>query len=498
MKKYLKLLSLIGVSLLLTGCNRNNIEDPDTPNNPSDPEEPITPSEREFKTYQDIDEYMSTSGLTPSKGNVNILVVPVEFSDLSEFDNETLNMIDDTFNSTNPTYFESVKSYYQTSSYNKLNFNFTLCDPYTSIISSTNFKRLETNGINGTTRILNDMYNKLTINGESVNYSNYDSDLDGYVDGVWLIYNNANANEVFNQSVAKKVTKLLHSKGIYLIDDPNKSQIEDSSLYEMGEFLLKGFFELFYNDILELYNSPGGLDKFYSKIDVTELTFLGKLLHEYLKRSDILDIKDSENLEYEKRAKEIMDRIKHNSKKDKIYEVVSLLDLNDLNDITPEKIKFAYEETLNIFNELDNLELKNKIHFVLLESLKYALENIEEIKSIQGITTNKTNAEMYGIQKIEIFKTLNKKNPLILNTIVTNLEASGISVNNIIKTIHSLEYGLVIPGVMRKLIELFGENTYLTLMKFNETEQNDYETRETLCSQLENSIVSILNSQIRK
>lgn len=200
MKKYLKLLSLIGVSLLLTGCNRNNNEDPNTPNNPPDPEEPITPSERDFKTYQDIDEYMSTSGLTPSKGNVNILVVPVEFSDLSEFDNETLNMIDDTFNSTNPTYFESVKSYYQTSSYNKLNFNFTLCDPYTSIISSTNFKRLETNGINGTIRILNDMYNKLTINGESVNYSNYDSDLDGYVDGVWLIYNNANANEVFNQS----------------------------------------------------------------------------------------------------------------------------------------------------------------------------------------------------------------------------------------------------------------------------------------------------------
>ena len=200
MKKYLKLLSLIGVSLLLTGCNRNNFEDSNTPNNPPDPEEPITPSERDFKTYQDIDEYMSTSGLTPSKGNVNILVVPVEFSDLSEFDNETLNMIDDTFNSSNPTYFESVKSYYQTSSYNKLNFNFTLCDPYTSIISSTNFKRLETNGINGTTRILNDMYNKLTINGESVNYSNYDSDLDGYVDGIWLIYNNANANEVFNQS----------------------------------------------------------------------------------------------------------------------------------------------------------------------------------------------------------------------------------------------------------------------------------------------------------
>ena len=200
MKKYLKLLSLIGVSLLLTGCNRNNQSDSNIPNNPPDPEEPITPSERDFKTYQDIDEYMSTSGLTPSKGNVNILVVPVEFSDLSEFDNETLNMIDDTFNSTNPTYFESVKSYYQISSYNKLNFNFTLCDPYTSIISSTNFKRLETNGTNGTTRILNDMYNKLTINGESVNYSNYDSDLDGYVDGVWLIYNNANANEVFNQS----------------------------------------------------------------------------------------------------------------------------------------------------------------------------------------------------------------------------------------------------------------------------------------------------------
>lgn len=305
-------------------------------------------------------------------------------------------------------------------------------------------------------------------------------------------------DEVFNQIIAKKVTKLLHSKGIYLIDDPNKSQIEDSSLYEMGEFLLEDFFELFYNDILELYNSPGGLDKFYSKIDVTELAFLGTLLQEYLNRSDILDIKESEKLEYGKRAKDIMVRIKHNSKKDKIYEVVSLLDLNDLNDITPEKIKSAYEETLKIFNEIDNLELKNKINFVLLESLKYALENIEEIKSIQGITTNKTNAETYGIQKIEIFKTLNKKNPLILNTIVTNLEASGISINSIIKTIHFLEWGFIIPDVMRKLIELFGENVYLILMKFNETDQNDYETKETLCSQLENSIVNSINSPIRK
>lgn len=292
-------------------------------------------------------------------------------------------------------------------------------------------------------------------------------------------------DEVFNQSVAKKITKLLHSKGIYLIDDPNKSQIENSSLYEMGEFLLKDFFELFYKDLLELYNSPGELEKFYSKIDVTELRFLGTLLQEYLNRSDILDIKDSENLEYEKHAKDIINRIKHNFTKDKIYEVVSLLDLNNLDDITPEKIKFAYEETLKIFNELDNLELKNKINFILLESLKYALENIEEIKSIHGITT--------GIQKIEIFKTLNKKNPLILNTIVTNLEASGISINNIIKTIHFLEYGLIIPNVMQKLIELFGENAYQTLMKFNETKQDDYEARETLCIQLENSNFNNVN-----
>lgn len=305
-------------------------------------------------------------------------------------------------------------------------------------------------------------------------------------------------DEIFNQSVAKKVTELLHSKGIYLIDDPNKSQIEGSSLYEMGEFLLKDFFELFYNDILELYTSPGKLDEFYSKMDVTELQFLGTLIQEYLKRPDILDLKESENLEYEKRAKDIVDRIKHNSKKDKIYEVVSLLDLNDLNTITPEKIKYAYEETLKIYNDFDNLELKNKINFVLSESLKYALENIEEIKTIQGISTNKTNAQMYGMQKIDIFKILNQKNPSILNTIVTNLEVAGVSINNIIKTIHSLEYGLITPSVIRKLIELFGEDVYQTLMKFNETSQDDYETIELLCNRLENSFLNPINSSIRK
>jgi hypothetical protein len=306
-------------------------------------------------------------------------------------------------------------------------------------------------------------------------------------------------DEVFNQSVAKKVTNLLHNKGIYLIDDPEKSQVNDSSLYEMGEFLLKDFFAMFYGDFLNLYASGGELEKFYSKVDTYELQLLGSLISEYLNRPDILDITDSENLEYEKRAKKIVESIRKNLEKDKIHEVVMLLDLNDLNSITPEKIKEAYEKVakkLNITSDASGVIKKANI--ILLESLNYALNNIDDIKNIEGISTNKSNAEMYNLKKTDIFNILNERNPAILFTIITELEKSGIDIKDIIRTINSLEYGLFIPNVIRKLEELFGEEVYQTLTEFTEVDPNDYEKISVLCEQLENYIINSRQVSVKK
>ena len=94
-------------------------------------------------TYQDLNE-ANNSPITPSKTNlgeeVNILVVPVEFSDsefsyqrrLINFDKKELNAIEASFNGeiNENTYRESVASYYDKTSYGNLNLNFEITDVY--------------------------------------------------------------------------------------------------------------------------------------------------------------------------------------------------------------------------------------------------------------------------------------------------------------------------------------------------------------------------------
>ena len=159
-------------------------------------------------TYQDINE-ANHAPVTPSKGDVNILVVPVEFNEevasinnfrstIRAFTNQELSAIDVTFNGdengSNP-YWYSVSEYYRISSYGNLNLNFDITDPFTPSISASEFLDLELNGrtgIEGSSRIIEDIFiDGTTIDGQNVDYSNsrYDSNDDGFFDGVWLIYN---------------------------------------------------------------------------------------------------------------------------------------------------------------------------------------------------------------------------------------------------------------------------------------------------------------------
>ena len=156
-------------------------------------------------TYSQFDYATLYNGLTPSIGDINLLVVPIEFSDKESFTKEQLNNINYSFNGNKEDnsndYWESLKSYYNKSSYGKLNFNCVISDVFTPSFTSSLFVAKENANLDyfqtGTHVLAEEVYNKATINSKPINYKDFDSNKDGYVDGVWFIFNAGTTYEVF-------------------------------------------------------------------------------------------------------------------------------------------------------------------------------------------------------------------------------------------------------------------------------------------------------------
>lgn len=141
-------------------------------------------------TAYDFNESLKKNGpLTelylPSVGDVNVLVIPVFFDSYTiEELNNRINIIDKGFNGTiEDNGYYSVKEFYQISSFNKLNFNFDVFkQPYKPLYNSSYYERHSTDGSN---LILKETLINLD---DKIDYSKYDNDKDGYIDGIWLIY----------------------------------------------------------------------------------------------------------------------------------------------------------------------------------------------------------------------------------------------------------------------------------------------------------------------
>ncbi len=128
--------------------------------------------------------YLASTGL-PSQGNYNVLVVPVEFSN-DKFTTQELTDIANVFNNKANTGWESVASYYQTSSYGKLNMTFDVADKVT--LSST-YGSFETDK-NGISDYGGDIV-KLALDqlyARGFDFTKYDVDQNGVIDGVYIIY----------------------------------------------------------------------------------------------------------------------------------------------------------------------------------------------------------------------------------------------------------------------------------------------------------------------
>ena len=117
----------------------------------------------------------------PSTGTYNALVVPVQFSGYV-YTQSQLNNLELAFNGTEQqTGWNSVATYYKTSSYGKLNLSFDIAPVYTAKYSHTRYKYSD----DGAEDILLEVLSALN---SSVNFQNYDSNNDGMIDAVYLIY----------------------------------------------------------------------------------------------------------------------------------------------------------------------------------------------------------------------------------------------------------------------------------------------------------------------
>ena len=250
-------------------------------------EKPIVPIEEAKSkfTYSDIIN-ASAEAITPSTGDVNILVVPVEFSDLDAYSKNELSYIDLAFNgNSSDLTWESNKSFYEKSSFGNLKFNFEICDTFKPSFSSREFVSMEDDYGTASATVMREIYEKgLKTQGKAVNFNDtkYDSNGDAYIDGIWMLYNERDYNSVYGkQNFWAYCTSYYDEAGIFGENDlafgkyangsilflteggdvpTNKSQIDAHTLiHETGHML--GFDDYYdYANTQNSYSFTGGLD----------------------------------------------------------------------------------------------------------------------------------------------------------------------------------------------------------------------------------------------
>lgn len=150
-----------------------------------------------FSSYAKQEYGSNRKTVLPSTGDVNILVVPVVFKDSTtdKFTKEVQNKFisdlqDGFFGETNDTGWESVSSFYNKSSYGKLNLQGEVSDIFTTIktldeyITMSNTKKDPTVATEEIFQNIYDAYFKTN----KYDFDKYDNDKDGVLDGIYMVY----------------------------------------------------------------------------------------------------------------------------------------------------------------------------------------------------------------------------------------------------------------------------------------------------------------------
>lgn len=136
----------------------------------------------------DLNTLNGLSGLTPSLGNINILLIPIHFNDIED-NNMNIDVLNNVFNGTlneNMSWY-SVSEFYEKSSYGKCHLNFEITPVYETINSYSYYcsNYNNKNYTDASDKILNEALSYFDM---QYDYSLFDNDNDGYIDGIYLVY----------------------------------------------------------------------------------------------------------------------------------------------------------------------------------------------------------------------------------------------------------------------------------------------------------------------
>ena len=140
----------------------------------------IKPTLSEQPLRDEAYKFNFTRGL-PSIGEPKVLVIPVEFTDYPAPSTMVEDLETAFFGTSSETGWESLQSYYYKSSYGKLNITGTVLEPYNTGKKSTTY----TYDSYADYEIIKDA---LEYYDSTINYDDYDTDKDGYIDSIYIIY----------------------------------------------------------------------------------------------------------------------------------------------------------------------------------------------------------------------------------------------------------------------------------------------------------------------
>ena len=206
MKLNKNLITILAISTLCVGCNKttkytynSHIKIEFT--NSKVESKVINPEDVNIlETYYTLEsKKMHNLQILPSTGDVNLLVIPMLIPGYENIDlnndeindnNKVLEDIEKAFFGTENEKYDSVKTFYQKSSYNKLNISGEVTEWF-DIGEYTNY----TNAAQIDSAQTYDIVRKAVNWAKTVlklDMSKYDNDKDGYIDGVWCIYSAPN------------------------------------------------------------------------------------------------------------------------------------------------------------------------------------------------------------------------------------------------------------------------------------------------------------------
>lgn len=208
-----------------------------------------------------------------SKGDEKALVIPIDFQDY-RFTTERLKDLNVAFNgegSKDTKYWESIKSFYDKSSFGQLSLSFTIASPYQVDVTASSFLN-KSDAIDDSVGTVTSLLKKAVADYKTktaTTCSEFDVDKNGYIDAVYLIYACPNYDSA---SLSDSAIKERRGYWAYSARDSSRgadvaSPIAKSFTWASYDFMYRGVAEGDGVDAHTYIHETGhllGLDDYYS------------------------------------------------------------------------------------------------------------------------------------------------------------------------------------------------------------------------------------------